>query len=442
MFPRIVNSAGESRTLEFWLLSVIYRFLLDIAYRDVVSPNYIYIGFLNRGSTAWAVLSWALLFAFIFLIQTFYLNRKSKLSGEIVFFLFLLSIVPFTSLIRFGLLEPVFILANTVYWLLTLTFVYLLGRSEKHIRLARFRKYSLGDLELKAVAAVSFLIVFYISGRYTHFRFHFSLSNVYDLRSEARNFQMPTILSYLFSWTKVINSILIAYFMQRKQRLWVAVGILAQLLNFGIDGAKTTLLLMVATILVNLLPRLELGRMNKWALRGFTALVFLCLLAYSRLKNIMPVSLFVRRMLYIPIQIGSFYWDFFTSHVPDFFRQSFARHFGFNSPYPPIAYMIGELYEKKVTSANNGLLSDAVTNLGYAGILVMPLFLAFLFRILDRCSEGIDSRIYVTVSIYLAVTMTNSFIFTILLTHGLLVTMLLLAMMKRTSRPRLASTMK
>ena len=93
--------------------------------------------------------------------------------------------------------------------------------------------------------------------------------------------------------------------------------------------------------------------------------------------------------------------------------------------------MIGREYYGYDMGANNGLIADAMTNLGYGGIVVFPALISMVLKLFDRSSKGLDSRIYATVSVYVAMVLTNSFLFVSLLTHGLLVTILLLAAMKR-----------
>ena len=88
-------------------------------------------------------------------------------------------------------------------------------------------------------------------------------------------------------------------------------------------------------------------------------------------------------------------------------------------------------------NCNSGLLSDAVSNLGYLGIVCMPLVLSFVLVLLDKCSKGLDPRIYLTTSLSIAMTLINTNLFTALLTHGILMLMLLLAVTERDCIPEL-----
>ena len=432
MYQRKRNTLIVSRqVLLYYLTILLYRAMLDIIYDRVISVYYAYAGFISNKSMPIVVLSLVVLSIFAVISREFYINKAKKQSYEILFTLMLISIVPFTTMIAFGVCNLSFTIANTSFWLFFCFFTSHIKWGTKRIRFQKEPTKTLGDTQIQLFSLLLFLVVLYISGRYAGFRFNFSLLNVYDYRAEARSNQLPTILLYLFSWSRMLNAIFIAYFIQRKKWGWMAMGILAQLLSFGYDGSKTTLMLMVAVVIVNILPRLSTRQINKWMFWGIVGLSAICLIWYLVSGDYILISIFVRRVLFIPVQIATYYWDFFTTHIPDFFRQSFLRYFGFTSPYQTIPYLIGDVYYQRVTSANNGLISDAVTNLGVGGLILMPLFYSFIFSLLDKSAEGLDERLYITVALYVAITMTNSFIFTILLTHGLLITMLILSTMKR-----------
>lgn len=422
--------------ISFLLYILLYRLTLDFSYSKIVSLLYAYQGFENNFTIVNEAASLIILFGFSTIAYYFYENVDNKASNEILLLLFLMSFVPFTSMFGFGAFAPGFIISNILFWLFLILFVTI---PIKKISMQIYNEVVLkfGEQKLRNETRIKFLtigfglVVIFISGVYTGFRFNFSLANVYDLRSEARGYNLPVLLAYIFSWTRTVNPIFIAYYLHKKYWGWVIFCFIVQLLNFGIDGSKTTLFLALFAIVVNLTPGFTLQSLNKWIVKGFFGLSFLTTIFYIGFSDLIsfsvwPVSLFVRRVLYLPVYLGSNYFDFFTSHTPDYFRQSFMRLFGFVSPYDDLSYMIGEIYFHTVTSANNGLIADAITNMGIAGIVLSPMLYAVVLRVLNFVSCGIDYRLYITVAMYLAVTLVNSFLFRVLLTHGLLIIMVIL----------------
>ena len=431
---KFIFSVGEKKIwLEYYTLLVIYRIILDSSYVKIIYPIYGYSGFDYRNNPALFLLSWFVLLILARVVRTAYKNVKNKISFEIVFLLYLMSFVPFTSMMAFGALEMGFIISNITYWVLLLFFILHKGitRNRRSYKLTTGPRI-LGHTQLIILTLFLGVVTIYVSGRYAHFRLNFNLLGVYELRAEARNNSLPTLLVYLFAWGKTINAILIAYFIRRKKYKWTAFCAFVELLSFGYDGSKSTFFLLLLAVGINLLPRTSLEVLNKWVLRGFVVLVFGCFFCFMLTSNFVPASIMVRRVLFLPVQIAGNYYDFFSNNSPDFFRQSFLRYIGLSSNYEQIPYMIGRLYYNAPSmSANNGLISDAMANFGYPGILIYPVIISTVFRWLDNSAKGLDHRIYVTVAVYVALVMTNSFFTTILLTHGLLVTVLVLSLMKR-----------
>ena len=405
--------------------------MLDYCFGSVISTTFAYDGFYNQKSLILAIISWVVLAVFSKLCKNAYDNSENKASYEVVYMLFLITFVPFTSMLCYGNTPTQFTILNIIFWFELLVLVQIKNTRNTQLSLKINGTGIVGEGQIRFITIISAAVVLYISGKYTHFRFNFSVTNVYELRADAASFSVPTFLTYLYSWTRNLNSILLAYYMRRKKKGWTMFCIFIQLLNFGIDGSKTTLFLLLFVVIINLLPKVKLSKMNKWVLIGFCSLMAVCVFANAVLNNVWPISLFVRRVLYVPVKISVAYVDFFTKNVPDFFRQGFLRRFGFESPYPPLSYMIAKVYWNEISAANNGLISDAITNMGIAGIFLFPVIFSAVLRWLDRSAKGLDIRIYLSVALYMSIVLSNSFLFTVLFTHGLLISIIVLKMMKR-----------
>ena len=423
--------ARIKRTIEPYLLVTVYRICIDLIYNNIISTEYLYAGFRNDFSFWQCCISIIVLLAFMRLMIADYYNKNEELSKVILLLLFLLSFVPFTSMWAFGMLTYDFIIANLIFWfLLILSTNIKKFQSYRQFRITNY--LTLGEMHVKIATVLFAVVVLYISGRYTHFRFNFSLLNVYTLRGEAKNYSLSQLLRYVFSWTRTVICVLIAYFLRKKRYIWAIVCVFVQFLNFGIDGSKTTIALTVLSVLISLLPAFEMVKLNRWVFIGLVGVCTVGLAVYYIFGNIMIVSLFVRRMLCLPVDISTKYFDFFTTHTPDYYRQSFLRFLGVLSPYKSLPYMISEVYyNTKGMSSNNGLISDAISNMGYLGVFVAPFIYAFVFKLLDRVSKGLDKRVHLAIALYASVTLINAFLFTTLLTHGILITMFLLRFMDR-----------
>ena len=142
----------------------------------------------------------------------------------------------------------------------------------------------------------------------------------------------------------------------------------------------------------------------------------------SSLGNGLIVNLLFRRQGMVLAKLSEYYYKYFLHHPLDLFRNGIMGKLGFTSPYTqPISYVIGNNYETQLINCNNGLLADVWTNLGFLGLIIMPIILVICFRMFDLVSSQIDSRLIVSLSIYYAVAFSNSAWSTVLLTHGFII---------------------
>ena len=94
--------------------------------------------------------------------------------------------------------------------------------------------------------------------------------------------------------------------------------------------------------------------------------------------------------------------------------------------------MIGDLYFNKVEmGANTGLIGDAVSNFGLAGVFIMPIVLILVLRVLDMCTYGVENKLYIATAVLYAIILISSFLPTVLLTHGLIILAFVLFIMPK-----------
>ncbi|WP_404469079.1 O-antigen polymerase [Sutcliffiella horikoshii] len=427
---RTMISRGKRNSILIPILGIcIYRILLDVVYINAINPIFGYSGFNATHNPSKYVFSWLILIFFIPMILNMY--KRKSLSSIIIILLSFLSYIPFTCMVAFYSYSTGFIISNILYWLAIFGFFRIIPR----IKLVRIKNDKLTQLILSIIIMVFFAVVFYISWRYTGFRVSINLLNVYDLRDEAITFKLPTILSYIYSASKAVNPVLIVYFLSRKKYYLAGSIIFIQLLSFSINGSKTVFFTTVLAVLLYWLYNDRQKNKIPWIL---SIIVFFGMIELYITKSFLIISFLVRRVFFVPNLLNYYYYDFFSMNTPDYFRQSFLRHFGLDSPYIPIDNLIAAIYfNRPDMGANNGLLSDAVSNFGALGILIMPLIIVITFKIFDACTEGLDIKIYIISGITLTFIFISSFFFTILLTHGFIALCLILYLLPRKSEEHL-----
>lgn len=401
----------------------LFRIALDFVYSEHVSTIFRYTGFISEFDFSRYVLSWFILILFIPLIIS--LHKKIYFSSMIVILLFYLTLIPYTTMIAFYPFSMGYIVNNTFYWAMLFLFYKLVPE----IRFNRLNSDKLVGLMIFGIIGIFSATILYISWRYTGFRVTLNIFDVYDLRSEVRTFRLPTIVSYIYAASKAVNPILLVYFMSIKKYKMSLAIFLIQILSFSINGSKTVLFsIFLAAFLYWYYSDKYISKIP-WLLFLITTLSSFEILLKD---TFFLVAFVIRRVFFVPNLLGYNYYDFFSVNTPDYFRQSFLRNFGFQSPYIAIDNMIGSIYYNKPDmAANNGLISDAYTNLGWIGLIVMPMLLILILKVLDACAEGLDKRIFVITAVTMTFILISSFLSTALLTHGLLAVCLILYLLPR-----------
>lgn len=117
-------------------------------------------------------------------------------------------------------------------------------------------------------------------------------------------------------------------------------------------------------------------------------------------------TLIIRRMFYTPPCLDIAYYDYIVQNGPTYFMDS-------------IAFKLGALRGDESTRCNNGMFSDAFMNLGYVGCLVFPLLFAYLSKIFDYITTGLERSLTFFAAFIFMLTLESSYLTTSMLTHGI-----------------------
>ncbi len=411
----LIRKKGSSNLLHLFLIICLSRILLDYIYITDVSPHYTYLGLTCSFSESRMILSWAVLLVFIVLI-IHVINKddnNEKKGAAILSILLCVSAVPSTTVIAYFNISPLFSIMLCIYWIITVIAYEASVLKQKKI----FSLDRTGSL-FYFITAIFVLNIIIIIIRYTGLNISFDLSDVYEARTIFKQNQIPTILRYLFFGSTMVFPIVVVYALKTKKRKLAAVAAACQLLAFFSDGRKSTLFMLILTIIgyyfvknfsIKLIPVGSFGII----LLGFAEKLF------CHSNNI--INYIIRRLYLIPAYLNYAYYDYFSGSPKDMLRQSIMGRLGFESPYTqPIPEAVGTQYYGG-SYCNNGLFSDAFANFGFIGVIVFPIILALAFKWLDRCSENLSLGASLGIIISMSVAFLSSFFFTVMLTHGFII---------------------
>ncbi|NJC19049.1 MULTISPECIES: O-antigen polymerase [Butyricimonas] len=372
------------------------------------------------------IISWSVLLLLLpFIVSFFKWKNSERLFANIMSLIFLIRFIPGTSLMAFMPMPLNMLMYYVLYWLLICFASYIVRPTRVYNNMSNHM-----PIILYAIMGILCCTVLYISGVYAGFRLRLDLGSVYDLRLEARSWDLPVILTYLLPAAVTILPIFLILFWLKNKIIVVGMLTFVILLNFSVNGMKSILFFLVLCFIGYYFYNENKIRLLPWV---FILILVSALFEYKFFNTYLIAGFGVIRSLFTPSKIDYYYYDFFQTHEFDYFRQSFLRWFGVSSPYKvDIARIIGNEYYGNIdNSANNGLFSDAYKNFGVIGIFVFPFILVYIFKLLNSCAKGLDFRL-LTLPIFVCVTWFSSASFTnVLLTNGILLMMIVLACIPR-----------
>ncbi len=413
------------------IFSIMYRIAVDWGYFNFCIKRYDYYGFIDNRTIYSFLASWLLFFLLYPVFNSMLYSGNKHISSIILTVLYGLMYIPFTTCVYAGILTIKYIILNLVYW--TILMIFGLSKLKKRIRplpKIRIDKWKINNTFLTFISITSLILVFFVWGYYGKFRLNFNVFNIYNLRVAARNYNMTTFVTYIFKWTRAINPILLAYCLVNNKYLSATCFFIAQLVSFNVDGLKSTLFMpFVVLVIVKFYNKIPIDKIKYWIIYGLTCVSIVGVFELEFLNSSYIIELFTRRVSILTNYICDCYCRFFSDNPPDYFRGTLLRPLGIESPYYDIGKIIGDKYIHAGMNCNSGLFSDAIANLGIIGCFIMPIIVVEVLHILDRSSINIDRRITIASGLYISYLLLSSFLSTVLITHGLLISILLFWMM-------------
>jgi len=412
----------KSAILSF--LSVfLYRIALDLSYYFVISKVWAYTHFELYFSSIKLIESYFLLFVIFILMP----KSSKKLSDIIIWLLVLISYVPMLTLFAFRDESRIYMYAITSFWIL----VFLL------LHMPRLSLPSLKKTQAKLICYFLFITltttIIFLIYKYIGFSFNFNLAKVYEIRSQYVSTNIP-LAGYIFTWLAlVVNPMFFVMFLGKKKWFYVAIIIFTQLLLFSVTGNRIYLFtLPFIYILIRIITsRHSLAYMS---LGLFSVIVF-GILSYFVFGDLWITSLFASRTLMDPALLSFLYYDFFSNNDYTYLSSNRIFRSFIDYPYhldPP--HLIGEVYyDNPKANANNGIFSDAYMNFGFLGLILWAILLVFFLKIADSFSKGKDIKVGIGALGISAIVFTNVPLLTSLFTNGMLLGLILVYLLPKTS---------
>ncbi|MFR9071290.1 MAG: hypothetical protein ACLVIU_13070 [Paraclostridium sp.] len=255
----------------------------------------------------------------------------------------------------------------------------------------------------------------------------FNFKNVYIIR---KSIHLDSITAYLIGiTTRVVIPFLLCINYSRKKYKKIFMLIILQLIIYSMYPFKSILFsLGLVIIVIN-------GVKSRNFFKNFIyTLIVLCMVSiilelFSN-DGILTI-LFIRRSLFVPVNIQFDYNNFFTNNPYLYMsNNSIGSILGTEYPYRlPIVNLISAIYYNDPRmAANTCYISESYAQLGYLGMLLYSAIFILINRCLDCMVLKVDKSIIIPTIIIAIYALNDASLLTTMLTHGLIPGMLIIYM--------------
>jgi len=298
-----------------------------------------------------------------------------------------------------------------------LSVVFILFLTSRYLQFPTIKSINLKFSDQKYLLlgiTVIMIIPFFITYGFTINKSVFSFgSEIYEIRANAK-LHSNIFTSYFFGQlTKVLLPSLIVYGLLRKNKLLWITGLVLMLYIFMINPHKSVFI----SIFVLLAFYFFKDYFAKAGLMitGILSLLVITFIFTKVTGNILPESIFVRRMFFLPVYISDKYFIFFQDNQMMLSHSILKPIFDYPYDLDPALLMGDYIYNKPITSCNTGIIGDGYMNFGVWGSLGFAFIAAIILRFFDSLNMH---HSFFGMSFLFLVLFLNSALFTILLTHG------------------------
>lgn len=398
-------------------------------------PTFDYLGFdFNRPAPAYLALAWTLALLPC-LWMPLRLTRPSQLAYWV---LYITVFIPSMFVPLYAQMEPAREIA-----VLMLVFLagFLIVGCAYGVPPAAARAGGLAPTRIaKAMAALAGALALWMLIVYRHHLAIVGFNDVYDLRDAANDLAEGTSVNYAFMLlTGAVNPFLMGYGLFYRKRWMVLAGVAGQLLIYSVGGTKGSILSI--TFIPAMYALLRIRRVPfgvKIAAASLALMLAFCAVfavAGEQAGDIVSIALFVvfSRTLGMGGLLTAQYYDFFQRNPFTYWSHIKGVSWFVHYPYQyPVGQELGIAYAgtTALDATTHFFATDGIEAAGLPGVLLIAVFCAFVFWVLDSAAQGHDPRLAALITTYAAYNLSNISIFTSLLSGGLGLLILVLYLMK------------
>lgn len=418
-YPITKNSLDDFKSTEFILSSlglIFFRILLEISFYFFIVPNFKDIFFADFKFVKYFE-SWIFYFILIMISP----KKQAKPSDFLMIYFLHFFMTPILILYSFMNLARI-----PTYLMFFAFLTVMFSRLGSRIKLTSPGNKNFFILSLSFFMIVMTTVWMFLSGGLKYFNIDFM--RVYEYRDLASITIDIGVMAYLNNWTYNVFAPILLIFMIHKRKYWFVFFIFClYFFWFAISANKTILFIPCLLLLIWILQRQAKPFFNLSIL--LMTLIFSSILIFVFVGNLLPLSLFVRRIFFMSPLVSYKYYEFFENNPFIFWSQSIANKV-IDYPYGNISYteLIGIFMGQEDARPNASFLATGYMHAGFFGLLFYSIAVGLILRLIDSLTyKKIDTKYAIFLTIVpLHILFLSADLPTTLMSHGLAATLIAL----------------
>jgi hypothetical protein len=403
----------------FIFIAVCFKFSLDFSYVSLIVEPYHYIGLDYEYAPV------KILISYLSSISLFTLSYKNKILPSYYFTVLLLLItwVPLSTIYAFSSYPSQFYYQVTFLFLLLILIV-------KYIKLSVYSfKIPIKFISFFSVGLFLLVLVFIVFSLYKmNFNLNFNTKLLYQTREIFHANVANGVVGYLYTFiTKSILVFFMSFSLYKKNYISFFILMSLEILISGMSNHKAIFLYPFLIIFIHVLLRNKIS--PSIMLFGFLTIVIVGdLLTLIGVDKILII--FILRMFFVSSVIDYKHYVFFQDNPFTYFSNSFLAgliDYNYTELIPDIIGF-GMWEPDKAGFANTGAFGSGYMHMGFLGMFLFTMVIALVFLLSDAiASKHHRGYLLVIPSLIVSVRTFNSAdMGSVLFSHGLLLTLLLL----------------
>lgn len=360
-------------------------------------------------------------FGIVLVFARLYSMQKTSFSQNIAVLLMILYFMPLSCSFSLNNLSCIYFFSTTLFTALVL---FLLCRTKKtsaaDFNVSGVESFKINKtINIVCVILCIILIIYKLSYNGLDFNLSLNSEDVYSNRADYAEYR-SAISGSVFAYFLVILLNICEYVapiycylsIKQKNYFGAALALIAIVSSFSLASGKGGLLFLGVLVLVLFADKLHIKLDNPSILitSAVMALFIVAVIDFLFIHSNLLFSSIIRRVMYIPAWMGTFYYDFFTSNLPLLFSDSAI---GLQMIMPAqyeggVLNLISQTYfQGTVPSPNTGLFAEAIMQLGYLGVAIFPFVISAILRSCGSVYEKMGKGIALLVATKAAIQLMN-----------------------------------